>query len=127
MSSVRHTGGRRAVWRLSVEERAAASAEVAAGGGCVGGDSDEWFPDHADSFRRPVGEVERAESLAAAEVLCWGCPVQAACLSLAVDGGEWFGVWGGLPGWRIRRLARSEVLVRDELGRAGLRSLVGAA
>ena len=36
--------------------------------------------------------------------VCEGCPVQAQCLTYAVDNGEEFGIWGGLSPAARRRL-----------------------
>jgi WhiB family transcriptional regulator, redox-sensing transcriptional regulator len=48
----------------------------------VHGDPDLWFADAPDDLER-------------AKALCWGCPVQLACLTAAIERREPTGVWGG--------------------------------
>ena len=43
-----------------------------------------------------------------ARAVCAGCPVQAECLSYAMDNEEQFGVWGGLTVRERRALRRWE-------------------
>jgi WhiB family transcriptional regulator, redox-sensing transcriptional regulator len=45
-------------------------------------DPDLWFADAPDDLER-------------AKALCWGCPVQLACLTAAIERREPTGVWGG--------------------------------
>lgn len=65
---------------------------------CAGMRADLFFPG-------------RGESPAEAKAVCRGCPVRDACLADALEGGERFGVWGGLSERerrrRLRRRARS--------------------
>lgn len=50
---------------------------------------DCFFPDEeADSDQ----VIERKELVA--QIICWGCPVKAECLTYALETNERFGVWG---------------------------------
>lgn len=55
---------------------------------------DLWFP-------------ERGASTAEAKAICRLCPVQAQCLTYAVNNGEKFGIWGGRSERERRRMRRS--------------------
>jgi WhiB family redox-sensing transcriptional regulator len=58
---------------------------------CRGMDPDLFFP-------------ERGEAPAPAVAVCARCPVRDECFAYALAHGEKFGVWGGLPETRRRRL-----------------------
>lgn len=52
----------------------------------------------AGDYRNPMTELffsEQLDDIAAAKEICSGCPVQAPCLSGALDRREPWGVWGG--------------------------------
>ncbi len=57
---------------------------------CIGHDTRIFF-DHEDERGQ-----RRANALAAARLMCQGCPIKQACLQFALDSNEQFGVWGGL-------------------------------
>jgi WhiB family redox-sensing transcriptional regulator len=67
---------------------------------CNGLDTGIFF-DHEDSR----GE-KRATSLANARAICAGCSIRSACLTVAMDTMQQFGVWGGLTA-----AERSELIV----------------
>jgi hypothetical protein len=52
---------------------------------CLGADPDLFFPEKDDHT-----------TIAAAQAICAGCPVRAACYARAVRNGERFGIWGGV-------------------------------
>ena len=66
---------------------------------CRGMDPDLFFP-------------QRGEGTREARLVCATCPVRQPCLDYAIDGGEAFGMWGGLSGRERRRIRR--------LGAAGI-------
>jgi WhiB family transcriptional regulator, redox-sensing transcriptional regulator len=49
-----------------------------------------------DSGKNHLFFSERPDELAAAQALCMECEVRLACLELALDEGQEWGVWGGV-------------------------------
>lgn len=50
---------------------------------------------------------EKGGSNLAAKAVCAGCSVAAECLSLAIENGERFGIWGGLSERERRGIRRT--------------------
>jgi WhiB family transcriptional regulator, redox-sensing transcriptional regulator len=63
---------------------------------CASADPEAFFP-YMDA---PTTEV------AAAKVVCAGCPVQTECLTYALEADEPHGIWGGLTPRERRRLKK---------------------
>jgi WhiB family redox-sensing transcriptional regulator len=79
---------------------------------------------------------ERPDELAAAQAICMECEVRLACLELALDEGQEWGVWGGVifidgqPFYRKRgrgRPRRGEQSLPLEASVEDLRALVRSA
>ena len=65
---------------------------------CRDADPELFFPDR---------EIRSARTqVKTAKLICRGCPVQAICLSWALDSGQESGIWGGLTEDERRRLRR---------------------
>ena len=75
-------------------------AAALAGAACRGEDPALFFPDQGD-----------AETEAAAQAICRGCPVRAACYARAVQVGERYGIWGGI---NLEREPPARPAVADE-------------
>lgn len=73
---------------------------------CRGEDPELFFP--VGDPHSPVN----VDQIARAEAVCHGCPVQADCLSWALETGQRDGIWGGMTEHDrrgIRRQDRQEV------------------
>lgn len=66
---------------------------------CLGVDPDLFFP-------------ERGASTKEAKAVCKGCMVREECLEYALQGGEKFGIWGGLSERERRRVRRQRSIAR---------------
>ena len=74
----------------------------AAGRPCRTADPEEWFPPEPHYSARASYEAR-------AHALCLFCPVQLACLELALRieaGGRGEGIWGGMAPWQRHALAQ---------------------
>ena len=82
------------------------AAYVEDGAACRDDNPETWFPDGE-------GDVVALSALAT----CVGCPVRAACLTLALELGPAadYGIWGGVPE-RQRRKMRRELLRGRQTG-----------
>jgi WhiB family redox-sensing transcriptional regulator len=58
---------------------------------CAETDPEVFFPEKGGSTR-------------AAKAVCAECPVAAECLNFAIDTGQKFGIWGGVPERKRRKL-----------------------
>lgn len=64
----------------------------------------------------PIGtEGAAAEQITAAKYICGTCPLQAACLTWALDTGQDHGVWGGTTEDERRDLRRGRLTGRPLL------------
>lgn len=62
---------------------------------------------------------EKGHSSKAAKAMCLRCEVRTACLQLAIDNDEEFGVWGGLSARERRNLVAGRVVDKRLLERLG--------
>jgi WhiB family redox-sensing transcriptional regulator len=60
---------------------------------CAQSDPEAWFPEKGASAHFP-------------KQICRACPVRIECLGYALEGGQTFGVWGGLTERARRQAAR---------------------
>jgi len=71
---------------------------------CRDADPELFFPDR---------EIRSARTqVKTAKLICRGCPVQATCLSWALDSGQESGIWGGLTEDERHRLRRRSSRLR---------------
>jgi len=71
---------------------------------CRDADPELFFPDR--EIRSARNQVKTAK------LICRDCPVQATCLSWALDSGQESGIWGGLTEHERRRLRRRSSRLR---------------
>lgn len=69
------------------------------GGLCKGTDPDLFYPERGESTRR-------------AKEVCRDCAVREPCLETGLEGGEKFGIWGGLSERERRRIRRQRAQAR---------------
>ncbi|MBT1162801.1 WhiB family transcriptional regulator [Bifidobacterium sp. SO1] len=62
---------------------------------CLNADPDMFYPMPNDW-----------KTIVEAKLICASCPVSAECLEQALDGGEQYGIWGGLDPEERRTLLR---------------------
>jgi WhiB family redox-sensing transcriptional regulator len=77
---------------------------------CKDQDPEYWFPVDAPG-RTPAHR--RAISI------CQSCPVQAECLTWALDNHEFYGIWGGTTARQRADMRRDRRAIARALGRAG--------
>lgn len=111
------------LWLMDADELHRTEVRIGDEGFCGVGDQDPegWFPE----VEWPNHPDVQQQSLNAAAKQCSSdlfgvCPVREACALAALNRGEQYGIWGGLPGWALHKIRRArgskvrEVLV--ELG-----------
>jgi len=72
---------------------------------CAENDPEEWFAEYHKISKDDL--VSRAIRRARAAQLCAGCPVLTLCRDVAIRGGEWWGIWGGMSEHDRRSLIRT--------------------
>ncbi len=71
---------------------------------CADHNPELFFP---DQLGRPAANGRDNPQVVVARAVCAGCPVQQACLQVALANGEDYGVWGGTtPAERRELLSR---------------------
>lgn len=53
---------------------------------------DTWYP----IISSQTSPVKAAANIRRAKAVCHECPIRTACLTVALENGEQFGIWGGL-------------------------------
>ncbi len=91
-----------------------------------GQDPDLWFPPERDEG--PISEQGRKASQERAQRVCVSqtlgtCPVQGACLLLALNRGDQYGIFAGTPGWELAKLRKDADALEARL--SGLRDDAG--
>lgn len=91
-----------------------------------GQDPDLWFPPERDEG--PASELGRKASQERAERRCVSrqlgtCPVQGACMLLALNEGDQYGIFAGTPGWQLPKLRKDADALEARL--SGLRDDAG--
>lgn len=108
---------------MDADELHRTEVRIGAEGFCAVGDQDPegWFPDVEWPSHPDVQQKSLEEAAGQCSSDLFGvCPVREACALAALNRGEQYGVWGGLPGWALHKIRRArgskvrEVLV--ELG-----------
>lgn len=83
----------------------ATAAETWSQAPCRTSDPEMWFFD--------VGTAGESRDYINVMRVCWTCPLQLACLNLAVQYKETVGVWGGFSGRSLRRLVSAGVVLEE--------------